>query len=281
MYDNVTKYFFQNVLASYKDYVAANEELVTGMSQDMRLAENAAKALYHIREYIPKGQRPSVKQLAIACPDFRLLKDVANATKHSTLDPKLNPDRMIDRAADIAEQIVRTEYQDEFGDYCHVEKVIVLKLKDGSERMLHEVLTTVLNMWIVELQRLGILGDVPLRPTETPIPTRMQANDSTMGLTIMPQVDNQITFSVKRYNYETKKAEPVDLTDHKFEMAVYAPEELIVNVEMTHPKTGHKLTTKVPMDLNEQEVYFKLKTHEEKVSFVKIIGLNKGIFFLK
>lgn len=155
MFDDLSAHFHENVWESYQNFAEAKKSIKAGKSRDLRLAINAATALYHLREHIPQHLRKSRAKLAKLCPDYDLLGDVVNAAKHSILTQG-NP--QIVSAEDIFEQVTSTLYKDEQGDYWHGEKSVFVKLKDGSVRDLYEVLTNVLNMWLKELQGLGVIG---------------------------------------------------------------------------------------------------------------------------
>ena len=58
---------------------------MAGMNTDLRLAINAAGALYHFREHLPAGQRPTRSALVAVCPDYALAGDIITAAKHDKL----------------------------------------------------------------------------------------------------------------------------------------------------------------------------------------------------
>jgi hypothetical protein len=159
MFDDPEALFYDNVLASYQAFIESLESDPYGQHHDTRLALNAATALYHFREHvtatIPKGR----KALSQVCPDYDLLGDIVNASKHGTLT-KGTP--QITAADAVFEVIALTEYRDADGPYWHATKGVKASLASGIACDLRNVLTNVLNMWISELQAVGLLSGVSL-----------------------------------------------------------------------------------------------------------------------
>jgi len=154
MFDDLAAFFYENVVAAFTDYSKIKRDDPCGRSKDLRAALTAATALYHLREHIPGQYRKSRSDVAKLCPDYDLLGDVVNAAKHDELtlgEPQINS------AEDIYEATVVTRYQDQDGEYSDAQKMVMVKLKDGSERDLFEVLTNVMNFWGRELTRYGVI----------------------------------------------------------------------------------------------------------------------------
>ena len=84
MFDDLTAYYHENVVASFIEYLDICNDGVAGRSRDLRAALAAASALFHLREHLPTGSlsRTDVERF---CPDYALLGDVVNASKHKAL----------------------------------------------------------------------------------------------------------------------------------------------------------------------------------------------------
>jgi len=147
MFDDLAAYYNENVVSSFVAYRDISKDGVAGHSRDLRAALNSAAALFHLREHLPTGA-PSRAAVERLCPDYALLGDVVNTAKHKSLSgntPHGAP--LINDAANLAEQLLLIEYEDDVGTYRYAQKAVVIELADGSERNLLEVLTNVINFW--------------------------------------------------------------------------------------------------------------------------------------
>ncbi len=146
MSDTFTAQFRHLIQPAYEACVEEKKSGVTGRRRDLRAALEAAKVLYHLREQIPppytKTGRGDWRDVANQCPDYGLLRDVADTAKHRCLDDQT---RSVCNAHQIEERITVTEYEDAEGVYRHVEKGVWLNLTNGTTRDLLEVLTNVIN----------------------------------------------------------------------------------------------------------------------------------------
>jgi hypothetical protein len=154
MSDNLETYFHHRVLAVFQDYLDIRASEKIGTRRDVTAATNAAKALFHLREHIPPPYAKSRQDVTRECPDYGLLGDVTDTDKHHLLRDQT---RAICHVSQIEERIVLTEYRDSQGTYRHAEKRVMLKLTNGGERDLLDVLTAVVDYWIDELHMLGHL----------------------------------------------------------------------------------------------------------------------------
>jgi hypothetical protein len=57
MFDDLARTFVLNVVAAYDDYVGHRDATVVGRDSHLRVAVEAAIALYHFREYVPDAGR--------------------------------------------------------------------------------------------------------------------------------------------------------------------------------------------------------------------------------
>jgi len=86
MFDDVAAQFHEAILNACQDYVKVRDGDTSGRSQHMRAALDLATHLFHFREHLPEEHALSRMQVSTACPDYRLIADVANALKHGGLD---------------------------------------------------------------------------------------------------------------------------------------------------------------------------------------------------
>ncbi len=138
-------------MPNYQDWVA--------LPLDERLAKNAvaeannmaARAFHHWRSREPslvyeadKEGRYRDELAARECPDFALVRDVADAHKHLQLD---RPSRILTRSDQTGPGHMR------FGEGRYGQGVygggpqLVVTLDDGSRRPLNSVLKNVIAMW--------------------------------------------------------------------------------------------------------------------------------------
>jgi hypothetical protein len=124
MFDDLAAYYHENVVASFAEYRDICNDGIAGRSRDLRAALNAASALFHLREHLP-GTPLSRADVERFCPDYALLGDVVNASKHKALNgntPHGAP--LVADAENLAEQIASIEYEDEAGTYLYVQKSV-------------------------------------------------------------------------------------------------------------------------------------------------------------
>src|SRR5579871_662316 len=179
MNEEFQTFFHLRVRQPFEDYLRERKSLVSGRKRDIAAATEAAKVLYHLRERVPPPFDKTWDEVAAACPDYKLIRDVADAEKHGTLKDK---NRSVCDAKQIEERIVSTLYQDAEGEYAHTEKSVWLSLTDGSSRELIAVLTNVINYWQDELHKLGLLPKLPPYPNPSTHPKpRSECNNGKMG----------------------------------------------------------------------------------------------------
>lgn len=263
MFDDVAALSHENAVAAYQAYIDARTSPTTGRSQDLRLALAAAAALYHFREHLPKKLRCSRGQLEKKCADYGLLADVVNASKHGELTrgaPRVK------RATDIEETIVLIEYKDDQGAYCDSEKIIVVKLTDGSFRELGEIITNVLNFWLNELHSLNVLA----KPKTFFLPSKAKPVSREQSIAPNLEMIQGIRFKqrwqLKRYNYETGATEPIDLTGSKLEMHIYKPAE--ADLVLTHRETGISVKRTVLLKPDELDTFRRLRSESEQQNYL-------------
>lgn len=270
MFDDIAALFHENVIVAYQDFVKARMSPVTGRSQDLRLALTVSAALYHFREHLPKNLRPSRRALTRKCADYGLLGDVVNASKHGELTQGAP---RVCRATDIDETIVLMEYKDDEGTYCDTEKIISVTLTDKSVRELGEIITNVLNFWLTELCTMRVLpkSKTFVLPTKDK-PVRRE-NSVSPNFEIIQGVRFKQRWQLMRYDYETGKIKPIDLTGTRMEFQIYKPAEL--NLVLTHKETGQSLTRTVLLDRKEIEAFEKLNGDEQKQNYLANLAQSR------
>jgi hypothetical protein len=189
MFDDLQAQFLENVLPAYDAFIESLTGSSAGLNRDLRLAKDAAIALFHFREHVPWARGKAWPPFLSASPDYVLLQDIVNVFKHGP-----RRDGQISSPTDIYETTVITEYRDAAGAYHHAEKEVTIELRDGSRRDMKAVLTSVLALWIREFKAQGLLqrlADLP-KPEPFVIPPRLSANGAApMDLTFHPDVFRQ------------------------------------------------------------------------------------------
>lgn len=261
MFDDMKAYFVENILASYKDYCKIKNSHKLGLSNDLRTAINLATSLYHLREHIPAEIRKKRDEYSKACNDYNLLGDIVNASKHGILTHG-NP--QIKDVNNIYESAIFTEYKDSIGEYQHIEKSVFVKLDNGSERDLHEIIINVMNMWINEFNSLGILKNYPLQKVHsTKIPRRTKKS-GLLNMQSMKDLRFGATFKMQKYNYEKGIVEPVDLTGASAMMRIY---KNAYTISLTATKENKEIKIEIEVDDKQLKQYQSLKSQEDQIKF--------------
>lgn len=267
MFDDIAAYFHENVVESYITYRNIRKIKEYGLSKDLRSAVIAATALYHLREHLPEGQRKSRKVIANECPDYDVLGDVVNAAKHREID-RGNP--KVRSAKDLYEQIVLTEFKDVNGRYTNSDKLVKVRFTDGTERDLYECLTNVINYWGDEFVRMGILDSY--RPFEQdPAPgsrfiPRDEAKNLDLELIRGVRFNQNLLF--QKFNSESGRSEPIDLSGSKLNFKIYQP-AYSVDIQLTHPVTGREYNLSLKLNEDASIKWHTLKTDAERKEFMR------------
>lgn len=85
MFDDIAAYYHEAVVAAFVEYRDTSKNGLAGRSRDLRGALAAASALFHLREHLPSPIALSRAAVERLCPDYALLGDVVNASKHKSL----------------------------------------------------------------------------------------------------------------------------------------------------------------------------------------------------
>lgn len=273
MFDDLAAYYHENVVSAFLEYRDRSVNGVAGRSRDLRGALIAATALFHLREHLPESGAPSRADVERACPDYGLLGDVVNAAKHKNLTSRTpHGAPLVNDATGLVEQLVITEYEDEAGTYRHCQKTVAAKLTDGSERNLLEVLTSVMNFWELHMQTLGVLsaartfaytGDVRAR-------TRAECEGNRMDFETVQGQRFRQTIRLLRFDHETGKATPVDLTGSKINFRIYRP-KYDIDLFLTHDATGKEFKTTISLTEQESLVLSRMSSDAERQAYVNTL----------
>jgi hypothetical protein len=278
MFDDFEAYFYHNVLSAYKQYLNAKKDSSTGIGKDIFSALTAASALYHVREHLPvnKGWNEIVRK----CPDYALLGDITNVSKHRVLEEKRHRRStrcpLIKAAQQIYEVVLVTEFQDDDDPYYSREKVVYVKLNDNSERDLHEVLTNVINFWLEELAVLGLIKELPTYPYKSSdrLKTRQECQDDQLDLEMTQGLRFELEMRLRKYNYQNHRVESVDLTGCEAAFRIYQPAQQELILHLTHNETGEMKSYKVQLTDSEQIKLQKCTSEEEKENFLREFAEN-------
>jgi hypothetical protein len=277
MYDDVAALFHEDVLTAFIIYLDTRKNGVAGKSQDLRTAVDAATALYHFREHMPAPLRKTWQQVVNQCPDFQLLGDVVNASKHNVLTRGAP---QVLSAEQIRECIVSTEYEDESGTYRHTEKKVFVVLAGGAERDLLEILISVMNFWLHELAAFGIIPAEPGYSTPRPAEPRPRSECSQLGLEMVQGWRFKQEFRFQKYNYELKQIEPIDLSKaDKIEFTIRQPAapSFEVNLNLREEQTGETLTSPIVLREDEALQLASLQSESERQRFLASVPRVKQI----
>ena len=287
MYDGLRNFFVECVLADHDAYRESRELKVAGLNIDLRLAVHACSSMFHLVDHVYeefKGNSTiflfrSIKDyqthLAQVCPDFEIVRDCANVHKHRRLT-RLSP--LITSADALEEVVVMTEYLDDAGTYRIAEKEIRVKLGDGTIKILHQCLDSVRLMWWDELVRLNVMEPPPSAPAESkPYPPLREHEGETALLDLRLRRGERFKQSMvmQRFNYETMRAEPIDLTGCLVRGGIYQP-NYTVDFTITHESTGRALTKSFELTEEENQKLIGFKTEAETQAFVQELANKKG-----
>lgn len=270
--EELRAYFYNDVFMAYHRYREMKDKPVMKKSMDRRAAINAAVALYHFREHLPDVHRRSRAQLSSLCPDYGLLGDIVNAAKHNVLS-RGSP--QITKADDIYEIYVSTRYKDEEGEYNHLHKLVEVKLFDGSVRDVFEILTNVVNLWHDELHRIGAME------RREPIQVGMQGiilrEDAcqTIELGITKELQWKQNFKIQKYNYETNKIEPIDLSDaSEIRFTIKKPQKYEI---VLSDNLGNKIIKMLELTIDQSVELNLIPDEDQRDQFLWTVAEEQGI----
>jgi len=270
MYDDLAAYFHENVVLSYLEFVNSINDGSSGVSEHLRAAINAATVLYHVREHLPQGHQKSRQEVVNACPDYDLVADIVNASKHGYLT-RGNP--QIAKADDVQELTILTRYIDEAGEYFGTEHAVVAKLVDGSSRNVGEILVSVINYWGSEFHSLGIINNPTSFTYSRPAHplTREEVEGQKNDLKMIQGVRFKQAMLFQEYNYETGTVSPIDLTGKQVKFKIYKPPRHTLTINLEHNETGNIISREVELTHDEYMKFEAIQSDQEKQEFLATI----------
>lgn len=289
MYDGLRNFFVECVLADHDAYREARSIKIAGLSIDLRLAVHACSSMFHLADHVFEEFRSTGStfpfsslrdyqaHLVSLCSHFEIIRDCANVHKHRHLT-RHTP--LLSSAESLEEVVVMTEYQDDKGLYRIAEKEIHVKLDDGTVRVLHECLDSVRAMWWDELVRLNVISLPPSIPKEPQIyPPLREHEGETALLDLCLRQGERFKQSMifRRFNYETMRTEPIDLTGSQINSRIYKPNHGI-DFSLKNETTGEVLTKTIELTEEENQKLLELKSEEEIQSFLEQVAHSKGVF---
>lgn len=269
MFDDLIAYYHENVVASYVTYRSMNNDGIAGRSRDLREGLIAASALFHFREHLLNAV-PSRRKIEQLCPDYALLGDVVNASKHKTLTgntPHGSP--FVSGSESLGERILFIEYEDDQGVYRYVAKTIVVNLVDGTERDLLEILTNVINFWEKYLESLGTISKARVFSFESPVRarTRVDCEGGQLSFELVQGHRFRQSIQMLRFNNDAGQAEPMDLAGAKINFKVYKP-ALDVDVFLSNAAMGKEFKKTVTLSELDSLELSKLSSNAERQMFI-------------
>jgi len=276
MFENTHKYVVENVLKSYQEFIDHRKSNCWGEDQLLRKGINAAIALYHLREHIPKNIRPSFEYMKNLCEDYGLVRDIANVSKHNVLNKN---DPRITSASQIFENMVNTRYEDEQGEYFSCQIEVFLRLDDGTEKKLVNVLYNVICMWRDLLDSLGIINIKEILPPKVDFPLSREETTRQANMSITRGEGYSWQFRFMEFNYEKNVSEPGEISNRKFQFYVKKlPEQIPIIIHIENPKFEINVDFLVPLTKEQANEYILLQNDENKHEFLKsIIDNNPNI----
>lgn len=267
MFDDLSAHFHEHLLGLYIRYRETRDEPKAGRSRDLQAATAAANALYHFREHLPTSHAMSRAEAAAICPDYDLVGDIANASKHAELTrgaPKVT------RAQSLYELVVSTEFSDDQGTFTDARKLVIVKLNDGTEREVFDIATNVINFWGEELVRWGMLKSYNPFPLPAPPGSWALSRDEARGLDleIIQGVRFKMQQRLQRYNASKGCSEPIDLTGSKVTFKIYKP-NVALDAVFTHNQTGEERRFSIDLTREQADALEALPSEEEKQAFVR------------
>ncbi|MPV65838.1 hypothetical protein [Burkholderia sp. BE17] len=154
----------------YRSMVKPTVDEYLAETRDIRRGRLAAIVLYHMADHAAldgydgaaMGERLGALKLELiaSCPDFALICDIADASKHSRLQVRLKTPRQISTAGQVSRPLGL--FNAPFGQGVFGEATLVtVSLDDGTVRPLAGIVRAVMMMWENKLFPVG-----PFQPPE-------------------------------------------------------------------------------------------------------------------
>ena len=274
MSDDLVIHFRDIVMGAFENYSQARQDTTSGRNRHLSSALELATTLYHFREHLPQNIRLSRGAVETACPEYRLIADVTNASKHGSLTrsgPSGPP--LLSSSQDIVEMLTLTTFQDEEGEYSNTITVIEIHCRDGVNRSLDDALYKVLNYWVGVINQATSVqfhqAPVPVDPFTLLVSREEASMHSFEAVRGMPW---RQVMQLREYNYEKGASEPVDLTGGSVSMRIFQP--VTIDVQFEHPDVSGKCEFSLVLNSQESSQFHRLKTDLEKNEFLKSMQIK-------
>jgi hypothetical protein len=268
MFDDLAAYYQEHVLSSFNTYRETAKNQVYGRSRDLKMAIEASSALFHLREHLADPP-PSRRDIEASSIDYGLLGDIVNAAKHKNITAKTpHGAPLVNNAKCLYEQLISIEYEDSEGKFRHIEKTVMVKLTDGTERNLLEIMTNVVNFWESYMVTIGVKSSAHQFVFNNPLRFRGREEcKERLDLEMTKGLRFKQAIKVMRYNNETDVAELVDLTGSKAQLRIRRP-KYDVDLFLTNKLTGEEVKTTISLSEEESEKFLKLKNERKKSEYI-------------
>lgn len=268
MFDDLLSYYYFSVVEPYDQYRKISQDNASGRHRDIKSALNVANALFNLREHLPTI--PTRADIEQQCPDYGILGDIANASKHKTVTKKTpHGAPLINGVNQLSEETVLIVYTDEEGEYRFSHKCVFVKLKDGTERNILDVLTNVLNFWETHMAALGVIPEAKVFTHDSSIRfrPRKECEGNTHNLEIVQGLPLSLKFRYLKFNNDTGQAEAVDLTGAKIAARIYKPNyELTISIQRNID--GRKFEKAVTLSTEEIDKIASMESVGEQNQFI-------------
>lgn len=273
MWTNFENYFHENIIEKFKEYKSIIKSRKKGLNKDLRVTLEMASVLYHLREHLPKHINQDLLYYTNLCSDYELIGNIANVAKHKEIN-RNNP--KLTKLDDVYEVEVITEFSDSHGKYYCSEKIVQIYFADKSTRNVHEIILNVINMWIDELFKVGIIKYIkPFNFTTFKIPKRWTRLEK-MDMLARKWLWISHTIKLQRYNYEKWIVEPIDLTWSTLKLHIYE-QKYDLTLDVRNPKTNESNKVTIKVNELEKKKIEKLNSETEKINYFITLAKREWI----
>jgi len=217
-----------------------------------------------------------------ACPDYRLVADVVNATKHAKITKKTPSGKsLVSSSVDIYECIILVIYNDELGEYSDIQNFVQLNCSDGVTRYFDGPLISVFNYWSDTLHDAGVVSYPNASAAQLPGSYRVLRKDvRKVDIETLNTMRFRSTFRLLEYDDRVGSAVPLDMQGKNFKFRVFKITN-IIDFTASIPGFGD-----VTVDVTISDEYAKklhFATTESQINKIKdeIFQLYKGEIFEK
>jgi len=268
MFDDLATHFYEHVVRSLEDYLNVKNSDKAGRSRDIHAAINAATPLYHLREHLPSPYNLTWEMVNSRCPDYSLLGDIVNASKHSTLT-RGSP--QVINAAQIFELLVNTEYLDAQGPFFWIEKIVLVKLANGTERDVLEVLINVMNFWQDYLHAIGTIQKSVKYTVPVVAQPRLRADCAAghLDFEAVKGLRFKQTHRLQKFNYTTGKIELKDMTGKHLQFTLSKPATMEMDLTLKNESLGKEFKRKIILSAKECSELNSLQNVQEKEAYLE------------